>query len=186
MPFEGIAARGFEIVNTTGLFFQYHVQNHLSWICRQPSPFLSISSEKWRAVSFAAAFHKLLEIDSTGEDWDHNISRLWNVEDVCGIFGLKFQEYHRNEYLVESFTPQKHITRIYDLDSYDQWQLVDPGASHRNRQQEKMEKLAELKERRKREREEEEEEEETDADRKTYVPWTKEYKTVISQARKKQ
>lgn len=81
MPFGGIAARGFETHSTNGLFVQYHMQNHLIWKCRQPSPFLSTFSDRRRAVSFAATFRprgytgiKLLEIDSTGGDWDHNIS----------------------------------------------------------------------------------------------------------------
>lgn len=193
MPFDGIGARGLEVVTTNGLFFQRHLQNHFTWICRQPSPFLSTSSERWRAVSFAAAFDarghtgiKVLEISTTGEHWDHHISRLWEVRHLLEDFRLPRHEYHKNEYFVENLIPKEHIT-IYDWDDPTVRELLDPGACHQDRQRETMKinelKFAELNEYKKRQREEQLHGEDSE-DAKPWIARTTKFKAVISQARK--
>jgi hypothetical protein len=194
MPFDGIGARGHELITTNGLFFQRYVQNHIIWLCRQPSPFLSTSSELWRAVSFAAAFEargstgiKLLEISTTGQYWDHHISRLWEVNHLLEAFHLPKHEYHKNEYLVENFIPKEHIT-IFDWDDHDERERLDPGAYHRTRHREKLKsdklRYQEHKEYKKRKCEENLQGEDID-DEKIRVPRTTKYKAVISQERKK-
>lgn len=191
MPFDGICARGFEVITTNSLFFQRHLQNHLKWTCRQPSPFLSASSELPRAASFAAAFAargrtaiKILEIDTTGVDWDHNISRLWKVDDLRSAFGLHWKEYHRYEYLIENLIPNKHI-RVYDWE--EEQERLDPDGRLRETQINTVESFKRLNERvseiRKRKREEEPEEADFEACER--APGTNKFRAVISQRKKR-
>ena len=135
MPYEGMSARGLEVCTTNALFFQRHVQNHFVWRCRQPSPFMSATSNLDRAVSFAAFFEaramkrgytaiKILKIDTTGEYWDHNVSRLWEANHIIQTLGLVNEPYHDYEYLVKNLIPREHV-EVLDWDKHKD--TYDPG-----------------------------------------------------------
>ncbi|KAB5559592.1 hypothetical protein GE09DRAFT_60982 [Coniochaeta sp. 2T2.1] len=102
MPHNGIGARGLSLTNTNGLFFQRFLQNHFTWNCRQPSPFLSTSSELRVALNYVFSFEqrrytgiKLLEISTTGKYWDHHISRLWEVKHILSKLQLRHKDFHK-------------------------------------------------------------------------------------------
>lgn len=196
MPHDGIGARGLEVTNANGLFFQRYLQNHFSSNCRQPSPFLSTSSEIDRAVSYAASYQdkgftgiKVLEIDTAGEYWDHHISRLWEVKRLLAWFGLRHKPYYKHEYLVENVIPKEHISRVYSWDVEKDREELDPRGriqdaywDQKNKQADMFERLAEDDAIRKREAER------CGFDvveRKKYVPKTNRFKAVISHARKR-
>lgn len=89
---------------------------------------------------------------------------------------------------MESFIPKRHITRIQELHSSEQWDTVDPGKYYRLRQWVNKEntkiRFAKLNEDLKRKRAEDDVD---GANIDHEVPWTtKKFKTVISQVRKKQ
>lgn len=197
MPHGGIGARGLELTTTNGLFFQRYVQNHFTWNCRQPSPFLSTSCERKRAVKFAIAFDakghtgiKVLEIKTTGKYWDHHISRLWDVKHLLAACHLKDKDYHKHEYLVENVIPKEHITRVYNWDDGHDQQILDPRGRleieyyvQQAKDEEKFEGLAEYAAnaaKRKRD-----DELEGGAEAKEYVGRTNKFQAVISHARKR-
>jgi hypothetical protein len=195
MPHGGIGARGLELTTTNGLFFQRYVQNHFTWNCRQPSPFLSTSCERNRAVKFAIAFAnkghtgvKVLEIKTTGKYWDHHISRLWDVKHLLTEFRLRHKDYHKHEYLVENVIPKEHITRVYNWDDKRDQEFLDPRGrlaieyyKQQAKDEEKFEKLAEhATVKRKRD-----DELEGGAKGKKYVGRTNKFQAVISHSRKR-
>jgi hypothetical protein len=123
MPHGGIGARSLGLVETDGIFFQRFLQNHLVWICRQPSPFISVANKRDKALSMAAAFAargrtgiRILEISSVGEHWEHGQSRLWDVMALLASFHLEQKIFYEHEYLVERSIPSQHIIKSYDWD----------------------------------------------------------------------
>lgn len=188
MPHEGIGARGLKLFTTNGLFFQRHLQNHFAWICRQPSPFLSTSSELRRAVNFAAAFEargytgiKLLKISTTGEYWDHHLSRLFEVRHLLQALKLGSRIWHRNEYLVENAIPREHIV-AYDWEENKTW--LDRGGRSQMQQSNALERYRLRCKRLKARIEKEREENPEDDTPKSRLVRTTRFKSVVSYSRR--
>ncbi|KAI3541395.1 hypothetical protein CABS01_03102 [Colletotrichum abscissum] len=123
-PHQGIKSRLGR--GSDPIFLHIHLRKHLRGNCREPSPFLSATSSRARAVEFAVAYEDqgfsniaILVFETTSADWNHNTQRLWdskallrrlNKEKKAGVcFG--------EEFLVEHSIPETSIQRRYNWPS---------------------------------------------------------------------
>jgi hypothetical protein len=153
-----------------------------------------MTSARETAVVFASVYAekkrtgiKILEVDTNGEYWDHNISRLWEVKHLLQSFRMLRKGYHLNEYLVENVIPPEHITKTYVWDNQRDRDFLDPSERIQNicRQQqltnavifEHLKEVAAWKRQQRREKPHDHEEE-------VYVPRTNKFKAFIAHARK--
>ncbi|KAK3323327.1 hypothetical protein B0T19DRAFT_485721 [Cercophora scortea] len=125
-PFEGIKARGLGQRETDPLYFQWMLQRHLVWICRDESPFLSVTNDYDRALVMAAAYAmrsrtgvRILKIqtDGPGKSWDHKRQRMWHVPSLVGKLGLTSHRYFASEWVVENSIPAESVVRTEDWET---------------------------------------------------------------------
>lgn len=96
---NGLNARGMNVVRPDAIDFQIHLENHLDWLNKNLSPFVSTTSNsreaKNRCKKFAARFTgiQLIKIDTHNGEWDHIISPIWKLKELIDVFQLK-QEPH--------------------------------------------------------------------------------------------
>lgn len=124
-PSQGTVARGFGKTKTTALTFQLQLQRHLSWKCRDPSPFMSSTNDYAKVVRMCACYEargmtgiEILEINTTGEEWNAE-SRIWEVQELLRRFRLLILQrkmYLMNEFLIENRIPSTRVTRRIDWD----------------------------------------------------------------------
>ena len=114
----GIYARG-KGMGTDEVNFQIRVEKHLDWDCRTLSPFLSVFSKQSDAERRCNWYKErgfqgieLLEMESAGPGWNHDKQLFWKVEDLVNAFGLEWQPYYKNEYLIEQSIPRECVTSI--------------------------------------------------------------------------
>jgi len=98
------------------LDFQIHLENHLDWYNWNPSPFLSATSDRSKAVrlceTFAAKHRtgvKLLKIDTWKPGWEHNAQRLWDLTELVYAFNLEWKAHYSDEYLIEQSIPSGSV-----------------------------------------------------------------------------
>lgn len=184
MPHGGTKARGIDKIRNDPLFFQRHMQNHLRWCCRRPSPFISTASRLDVAVKFACMFEargkhaiKILVIDTEGEYWDHGQSRLWDVGRTMSRLGMAAPEYTRFEYLVEHSIPSNHIGS-FDWDEVKE--RLDDGGMWRKYWRKQFKGQESQKADRKRKRKEEAKDEQPAKKRKA-TSWNKDFDVKIQE-----
>ncbi|KAK0663477.1 hypothetical protein QBC41DRAFT_259772 [Cercophora samala] len=122
-PAPSTKARGHGVVSLNPINRQIFMQKHFTWSCHQLSPFLSVT-DSWKTamIRLASFFQhgfinpKILVIDSTHRSWDHDQSKLFNAAVVIKRLHLRWREWHRNEYLVESSIPEESIIRTMSLE----------------------------------------------------------------------
>ncbi|KAJ0158272.1 hypothetical protein CTA2_11957 [Colletotrichum tanaceti] len=100
------------------IFFQLHLQKHLRWRCRDPSPFLS-ATNNWDEAMQIAAEHVVRNFDrvevigfqTSGPGWNHDVQRLWRVKILMQQLWLKKSDrpHLKNEFLVEHSIPEDSI-----------------------------------------------------------------------------
>lgn len=56
---------------------------------------------------------KLLEIESVGPGWNDGRKLVWKIEDLVKAFGLKWETYYEDEYLIEQCIPSERVTSIW-------------------------------------------------------------------------
>ncbi|KAK3688681.1 heterokaryon incompatibility protein-domain-containing protein [Podospora appendiculata] len=87
-PFESVKARGFGKRETDPLYFQWMLQRHLVWNCRDESPFMSVTNNYKRALVMAANYAMRsrtgvriwkIQTDGPGDSWDDQSQRMWHV-----------------------------------------------------------------------------------------------------------
>ncbi|CAJ2504742.1 Uu.00g121360.m01.CDS01 [Anthostomella pinea] len=118
---DGIRPRGSGANPAQPFTFQVQVQRHLYQRCYDLSPFMSATVDLEDAADLCALYDahgyggiQILEIETTGPDWDHNVQRLWNVRDLLTDFDTrKLLTGHSfaNEYLIEHSIPPSSVTR---------------------------------------------------------------------------
>ena len=81
-PFGGLRARGWGERETNPLYFQVMLQDHLKWICREKSPFMSVTNGLGRAVRVCQSYSnrgyrgvRVYTIDTATAGWDHREQR---------------------------------------------------------------------------------------------------------------
>ncbi|KAF6826102.1 hypothetical protein CPLU01_09834 [Colletotrichum plurivorum] len=104
--------------------FQLQLRKHLRHQCREPSPFLSATSNWSKARKIAQRYArkghggvKIIWFRTDGPHWNHNVQRLWYPRDVLRQLGLGCdgKSYLEDEYLVEHSIPEESITRCIRL-----------------------------------------------------------------------
>ena len=110
-------------VQPDSLDFQIHLENHLDWLNRNPSPFLSATSDLSKAVRHCRKFKarhctgvQLLKIDTQKPGSEHNIQRLWDLRELVHAFGLEWKLYYWDEYLIEQSIPYTSVLLREDWD----------------------------------------------------------------------
>lgn len=95
-------------IQPDSLDFQTHLEDHLDWPNRNPSPFLSATSDLNKAVRLCRKFKaphctdvQLLMIDIQKPRWEHNTQRLWDLKELVHTFGLEWKPYYSDEYIIE-------------------------------------------------------------------------------------
>ncbi|KAI1872664.1 hypothetical protein JX265_005544 [Neoarthrinium moseri] len=103
---------------TNPLFMQIHCQKHLSWRCRELSPFVSATPFYRKAVRLAELFEErnytgiqIVKFRTDGPGWDHNTQRIWKVRDLINRLEIKhvWAFTTDGEYLVEHSIPQESV-----------------------------------------------------------------------------
>ncbi|KAK3389406.1 hypothetical protein B0H63DRAFT_518636 [Podospora didyma] len=119
-----IKARGYGRCKTDPLYFQRMLQKHLTWICKERGPFISVTSRYEKAIRMAACFYargftgiKILVILTDGPSWNHKDQRIWHVESLVSELELRGHVYYENEYLIENEIPSGPIIGAFHWDS---------------------------------------------------------------------
>jgi hypothetical protein len=104
------------IVQPDSLDFQIHLENHLDCYNRKPSPFLSATSDRSKAVSLCEMFvaqHRtgvqLLTINTWKQGWEHNTQRLRDLTELVHAFGLERKAHYSDEHLIEPSIPWEGV-----------------------------------------------------------------------------
>lgn len=111
------------------IFLQLHLQKHLRWRCREPSPFLSATDDWDKAMRIASKYAvrnlpdvEIIVFHTSGPAWNHDVQRLWRATSLIrrlGLIGID-RPYFANEYLVEESIPEESIvlrTKAPEADS---------------------------------------------------------------------
>lgn len=123
-PFEGIRSRLGR--GSDPIFFQIHLRKHLRWRCREPSPFLSATSDRDKAVRIASIYErrgflgvKIIMFTTDGPAWRHEVQRIWEPRDLLRQLRLSRdnRDYFDYEYLIEDSIPKESIITCYDWES---------------------------------------------------------------------
>ncbi|WQF83310.1 hypothetical protein CDEST_08324 [Colletotrichum destructivum] len=100
------------------IFLQLHLQKHLCWRCREPSPFLSATDNWNKAMRMASGYAarnlpdvEIIVFQTSGPAWNHDVQRLWCVRSLIRHLGLVDidRPYFDHEYLVEGSIPEESI-----------------------------------------------------------------------------
>jgi len=133
-PFGGTKARGFGVHNTDPLFFQLHLQSHQSWICRDQSPFMSVTSDYKKAIRVCASYFvrgrkgiKILVIDTVSEGWDYENQRMWSMMDLVHKLRLRSCSFWEDEWVIENEIPDQAIIGSISQDNVKRkhWEAVE-------------------------------------------------------------
>ncbi|POS71460.1 hypothetical protein DHEL01_v210144 [Diaporthe helianthi] len=121
-PGDGLQSRGYPYdIKTDPLTFTLHFHHHLIWQHRDPSPFMSTTTEPSKAASVAFRYRKehfknieilIIQVDERG--WPSG-SRMWDVKETAAALGLHGQlkrPFFNDEYLIENEIPQEFVTRL--------------------------------------------------------------------------
>ncbi|KAF9878156.1 hypothetical protein CkaCkLH20_04194 [Colletotrichum karsti] len=103
------------------VFFHHHLRRHLSWISREPSPFLSATTDFQKAVRVACIYVakgyedvQIVEFRTGGAGWDHKKHRMWEPRSLVKRLSPEDDhDYFDKEFLIEHSIPKESITDRY-------------------------------------------------------------------------
>jgi hypothetical protein len=124
-PGQGLIARAYSTdtmgTELTRTNFQLLVECHLQWHSRIPSPFLSATPQRERAVRLCQKWIaegwrgvRLVRINSSDMVRDHDV-KIWKVTDLCHHFSLEYRSRYEDEFIIHG-----HILEDY-TDEFSGW-----------------------------------------------------------------
>jgi len=126
-PFAGLRARGYGERETDALGFQIMLQKHLTWTCREKSPFLAAVDSLEKAVKYCEVFRsrglrdiQVLKIRTSGPEWDHGLQRLWSTAVLAHSFQLRNLNTFEHEYVIENSIPPEAVVSRMNLSDMEQ------------------------------------------------------------------
>ncbi|ETS87583.1 hypothetical protein PFICI_01411 [Pestalotiopsis fici W106-1] len=116
-PYGGLRSRGQN--GAPPPYFAAQFILHCNWKSRDPSPFMSWTSEKGSAYFVAASYQargynnvKVTRVDTQGEGWDRERQKIWRVASLVNALkypGLAGRDVLMHEYLIENSVPEEAI-----------------------------------------------------------------------------
>lgn len=121
-PGNGLQSRGFGTIKCDSVSFMLHFYYHLDWTRRNPSPFMSTTTDAAKAANVAAKYEgkgykdiEVLIINVDQSQWPSE-STIWHVRETAlqlGLAGvLKTPYFDENEYLIKDYIPASCVTRV--------------------------------------------------------------------------
>ncbi|KAI1752190.1 hypothetical protein F4782DRAFT_530801 [Xylaria castorea] len=119
-PHDGKKPRSHDLVDVDPFSFNIFLHKHLDWLCRNPSPFLSVTDSK-RKIQFMLKVYrdrgyqniKVIKFRSYGPGWDHKKQRLYNVPILAEKLCIKpHKAYIEDEFIIDGEIPRQSI--IYE------------------------------------------------------------------------
>ncbi|RYC62306.1 hypothetical protein CHU98_g3893 [Xylaria longipes] len=122
-PHGGRKPRGHGLVDVDPFSFHIFFQKHLSWRCRNPSPFLSVTDSFEKVKDMHKLYQKrgyqnikLIKFRSYGPGWDHTKLRLYHVPTLTRLLGgVPCMKYMYREFLVDGEIPHQSIIKEWVL-----------------------------------------------------------------------
>ncbi|TDZ30440.1 hypothetical protein C8035_v002780 [Colletotrichum spinosum] len=126
------------------VWFHHHLRRHLRWQAREPSPFLSATTNYGKARSVAHKYLRqgfpdvrIITFKTSGPGWDHERQRLWNPRDLVKALSPSDNRWYLDdEFLIEYSIPELSIVRTESFAAY---------LSHRVRRPKRLQKIYEEK-----------------------------------------
>jgi hypothetical protein len=121
-PGKGLRSRGSGSIKCDSISFMLHFDYHLNWKRRNPSPFMSTTSDCAKAANIAAKYERkgfndieVLVIKVDESKWRRE-STVWHVRQTARELGLTYvpkkRYFDENEYLIKDSIPASCVTRI--------------------------------------------------------------------------